>query len=826
MPSIALALIVPFLGGCGSEDEFAATGPARSLTGLDLTEHAPDQLLAQPGIFQADEEWRRSWGTGWDRRLSTTAAGVSFRWTDGDVAEMQLPALESEDREVVVNVEARVEGAPVSVEARLNGVTLGRRAVDEVPATLRFPAPRTHWVRGANLLELAIDRTAETWRSQEDGGRAWRGVGVSAVDYAEHRSATWSAGEGFTLAAGTSAVYALERDVASGGKLIGRGHSSGSGRLEFVAQGRTGGDFDGRDVGEPVAVEFSAPGPFEFTLAPEWSDAERDVALRATWHGSGEAHLEQLAVQRNAARLPPIVFISIDTLAARSLSLYGYGRETTPRLDAFAKQCVVFEDCRANTSWTAPSYISQFTGLLPAANRVVADESGGSLSLWDKRLVAPDRWTLAQALRARGYRTGGVVANTWLALTRGIARGFDHFDDEPSEHALTETDWAAPVVFERALAWLDEDSNRPPFAFVQLLDVHAPYLPGSEWRGRFGSDVLSDVSPLPVVSGRAQVARSLRRAQALALGPEAGEASQVDGARMRAAYDENLAEFDADFGVFLDELQRRPWFDEAIILISADHGEAMEEPRFVFDHVFPAEDVLRVPLIVRLPRGERRGTRIDVPVQLVDLYPTLIEAAGLDPSDRGLGGRSLWSVLHGRPSDIADDRASLVHDAGYGSRAVVDGRWKLVEFPIVGLPVPTMLSIQGAYDRWAAFDPATARRAERVGIQSDFIARLWIDYDDPLLALPGLEPLIASLSRFYASSPGVVHELYDLERDPLALRDVSADHPQRVTELAAVLAESRARLESLRPSASADDGGGADAEALDRLRALGYLGDE
>ncbi|QDU85923.1 Sulfatase [Planctomycetes bacterium Pla163] len=829
LPLLALASIVVLLSGCDSGEGVAPSALEGSGSALVLTDHAPDALFAQPGLLRVGSAGRQSWGRGWDRRISTAEDGTPIRWSGGPSSHLTLSALAPSDREIAISVLARVEGESIAVAAHLNGTELGAFTVDEVPTTLRFEAPEGRWVRGENRFELAFDRTLEVWRSQQDGGRGDHAVAVSEVAYAEPRPATWSFDGGLSLAPGASAAYALERGHSAGSMLHVRGRSEGPGELTLGPFGRTGGRCDGREAGDPVRIDVP-DGPFDLSLDDRWAastEGAGDLALRVAWTGEGTVQVERLALEREVAPLPPIVFISIDTLAAANIGTYGYGRSTTPRLDAFAEQCVVFENCRANTSWTAPSYISQFTGLLPAANRVQDAVDGGTPTLWDQRLVAPERWTIAQALRAHGYRTGAVVANTWLALTRGITRGFDDFDDEPSQHPLTDPRGRASVVFERALAWLDADRERPPFVFVQVLDVHAPYLPGEGWRGRFGSDVDGDGPRLPVVGERALVSRSLRRTQTAALGIDGGAVREVDASRMRAAYDENLAEFDADLGAFLDELQQRPWFEEAIVVISADHGEAMEEPRFVFDHFFPDEGVLEVPLIVRLPRAARAGTRIDAPVQLVDLYPTLIEAVGLDPAHRELSGTSLWTLLRGRPSGIGDDRVRFVHDAGNGSRAVVDGRWKLVELPVTGLPVATALSIQEIWDRWAAFDPEIVRRAERAGLRSDSIARLWVDHDDPLAALSGLDPLIASLMEFYAASPAPLHELYDLERDPLALRDVAADHPERVQELVRRLTESRTALEGLRPAApGADEDSSADDAALERLRALGYLGDE
>jgi hypothetical protein len=168
-----------------------------------------------------------------------------------------------------------------------------------------------------------------------------------------------------------------------------------------------------------------------------------------------------------------------------------------------------------------------------------------------------------------------------------------------------------------------------------------------------------------------------------------------------------------------------------------------------------------------------------------------------------------------------------VLDGALGSRAVERAGWKLVEYPIAELPPEGLLSMGPAHARWASFDPDTARRAAGVGIAPDTMAGLWLEHDDPFALLAQVEQLPASLARFYASEPGVLRELYHLESDPNGLVDVAADHPELVLDLAAALAAAVDQCQAARPVLARDVGEpSADAAALDRLRALGYLGDE
>lgn len=133
-----------------------------------------------------------------------------------------------------------------------------------------------------------------------------------------------------------------------------------------------------------------------------------------------------------------------------------------------------------------------------------------------------------------------------------------------------------------------------------------------------------------------------------------------------------------------------------------------------------------------------------------------------------------------------------------------------------------------AHARWAAFAPGVARRATAAGIGPDAIGELWSRYDDPLVEMPELGPIAVSLARFYASSPGHLQQLYDLDADPSTLRDVAAEHPDVVRALASQLRASLAEHEALRPSLAEHEEGstgraGVDDAALERLVELGYI---
>src|SRR5579863_3795066 len=204
------------------------------------------------------------------------------------------------------------------------------------------------------------------------------------------------------------------------------------------------------------------------------------------------------ASTRTSAGKPNIVLITLDTVRADHLSLYGYSRPTSPHLDGWARQGVVFDDAISASSWTLASHASMFTGLLP-------HQHGAN---WQDP-VDTSRWTLAEVLRAYGYETAGFAANTYLEAGWGMSQGFQAYDDVSAfgRHNLSDT-WAGKQVLQpwyydlvqpdhfdrveasdlnsRVVSWYQRRSGQPFFLFVNYFDAHGPYLSPPPFDRRFG----------------------------------------------------------------------------------------------------------------------------------------------------------------------------------------------------------------------------------------------------------------------------------------------------------------------------------------------------
>jgi len=296
---------------------------------------------------------------------------------------------------------------------------------------------------------------------------------------------------------------------------------------------------------------------------------------------------------RERPRHPDVFIISIDTLRADHLPLYGYKAVATPNIDALGHDGVVFANAYSHCPLTLPSHVSLFTGLLPAANGV-HDNVG--------YVFDPSRHpTLASLLKSAGYRTGAAISAYVLRRSTGVAAGFDTYDDEiPFVDDAPSASLQRPgfEAFKVARDWLASSDSRPRFFFLHLYEPHAPYTPPVRFRN------------------------------------------------IALPYDGEIAAADAIVGDFLGELRTRGLYDDALVVLLSDHGEGLMEHGEQEHGILLYREDLHVPLIVKLP-GNQKGHSVDRDdVQLVDILPTVLDLAGL-PLPGGLSGNSLLPSMAG-----------------------------------------------------------------------------------------------------------------------------------------------------------------------------------
>src|SRR6185503_7028132 len=225
------------------------------------------------------------------------------------------------------------------------------------------------------------------------------------------------------LKPGAEVRYRIEPRTGSEVRLKARAASAGTLAAGWFTIDRSTGM---ETPGKQWQIEKGWPGEVEHTFP---LSSEEDLQeLRLAWRApTGGTEVELLALGLQESELverPSIVLIAIDTLSARHLSAYGYPLETDPEIARFASESFLFENCFSNAPWTVPSFMALMTGLYSRSHELA---SGGS-ELWERWFLAPNRWTLAESLRAAGYRTAGFVDTTWIADKFGFVQGFDAFD--------------------------------------------------------------------------------------------------------------------------------------------------------------------------------------------------------------------------------------------------------------------------------------------------------------------------------------------------------------------------------------------------------------
>ncbi len=343
--------------------------------------------------------------------------------------------------------------------------------------------------------------------------------------------------------------------------------------------------------------------------------------------------LSMVACRPPAADLGPppnVLLLVVDCLRADHLSLSGYERETTPSIDALAAESVRFTRTISQASWTRPSLPTILTGLYPSEHGLHSfDESeAGSV----KSPSLPESvTTVAEALKARGYRTALIGEQFQLSPRFGLNQGFDFYKNRASD---------AANIHRNLFRWLDgESAGGPFFAYLHYLEIHWPYCPPPAVRGTF-NDGSSEIR-------WCHKWRELRQdilSGAVAL-------TEVDREVMKARYDEELLALDGRLGELFAELKSRGLWDDTLIVLTSDHGEEFYEHGSMGHGQSLYGELIDVPLVFKPPAAwpAEVDRAVDAVVELRSISPTVLEAAGAPPFE-GVAAPSLVPWMTGRPT--------------------------------------------------------------------------------------------------------------------------------------------------------------------------------
>jgi arylsulfatase A-like enzyme len=485
---------------------------------------------------------------------------------------------------------------------------------------------------------------------------------------------------------------------------------------------------------------------------------------------------------------PNLILIVWDTVRADRMSLYGYPKRTTPRLDESAREAVVFERAISPGNWTVPSHASIFTGLPVSAHGA----------------VAPGKWltdeheTLAETLAAAGYDTYAFTANPHASEVTNLVQGFQTVEHSwdgywapacrantaskliPEDRSTEFSPARAPdddaSVGKRRLykdcgdhmgsallRWIDSrpDKNKPFFAFLNYMEAHVPRWPRLSSRERI-------TAPDQIRASLDMDASSFRQFLHM-FGIERYAPRELRA--IGDVFDATLLDLDIATKTLFDLLAERGLLDSSVVILTSDHGENLGE-HGQLDHKYNIYDTLiRVPLLVRYPHGRHAG-RIEAPVSTRDIHATALALAGLDVPRAAGSATPLPPHVPDRPTRPA--------------------------FSEMIAPVPAALD--RVSEKFPDFDPTPWRRRMR-SIERDAF-------------------------KLIAISDGAV-ELFDLSEDPSEENDLSAANPARVAEMQQALGTWVTSFPHFDPTAH-ERLAGPDAlspAVREQLRVLGYSED-
>lgn len=471
----------------------------------------------------------------------------------------------------------------------------------------------------------------------------------------------------------------------------------------------------------------------------------------------------------------------LDALRADHLSCYGYDRETTPVIDEIAADGVRYSQCFSPGTWTKPVGASILTGLYPPAHGVRTREDVFNRSL-------P---TLAAQLTDAGHHTVAFSTMGNVSASLGFDKGFDEYHDlykdpeivakrqkrsveeEELDHENT-TEVALPRaedLSERVCEWLDQsaDFNHPFFAFCWSIEPHIPYNPPEEYQTyidpNYDGPVDGSRECLPTVS------------------------TEEDLQQLKGLYDGGIRYNDSELGRIVSELKERGLYEDTLIVVLGDHGDAFNEHGKLSHGHLPHDELIHVPLIMKTPNEEgSAGDEITEMASLVDLPQTVLSAVPeADPFENAHGRVLPPFGPEGSSAPVySEKRARDIYPAYYGIRTE---SWKYMEIDSPSRSPRTIFR--------------TIKQLWKQGIVGD------------ILSHPGyyLERYIHSKDQF----------LFDLEQDP-------AEKTNCVRGQSQVAASMRETLEELRNleietavEKSSDEDGEIDSGTHEQLRQLGYV---
>jgi arylsulfatase A-like enzyme len=622
LPFVAVISVAAALYGCGSDGSQANHHQAlwRALQDPQLVSFgfdAPDYRFdGRGGGLMLTEGW------------TPASRGKNPQsWVNGTHAALLFSNRGS--GRAVFRARARAlwwEGAPEQrMTVTLNGHPAGEVVTERQWRNLEVELPVAQLVPGMNRIDLHLSYSRKPKNLGLNADKRDLSVAFDwlAVDrHPEHprnlgRRRTWIRSEDEVLVLKSGAVVGLP--IAPGMSVQWQGLRAGV-SVEMERPDSSWESLWSGDEIPPAGASVTAANTSNRVLfvriSHRGSPGTRPVRL--DW---SESSLRMEKIASAPPHQPNVFLYVVDTLRKDALDIYGGSRPTSPRLRQLAADGVVFEHTTVASTWTLPSVVSMITGVYPFEHGVMQ----GNI-----KLTADGGYPLLpQLLGDQGYDTVGISQSFVAGPQFGIDNGFQSFFLSNQLNSRT----LRTGEMRRTLSeWLSNrpDWSRPAFVYLHTVGPHAPYLPPPEQMG------FAEANP-----GSLQL-REYRPARFVEMG-HGKDPAEVD--HLRALYDGEVAYADAELGRFLDLLIYFGLYDDSLVIFTSDHGEEFND-HGSFDHGRTMyEEVAEVPLIVKLPAGVDvpRGLRVQTRVSSLDLFPTILETAGIPSPSRW--GRSLLQVI-------------------------------------------------------------------------------------------------------------------------------------------------------------------------------------
>ena len=475
----------------------------------------------------------------------------------------------------------------------------------------------------------------------------------------------------------------------------------------------------------------------------------------------------KVGILPDGARPPDVILILVDALRADRLGVYGNPQALSPTMDQLATEGVTFSFCQAQAPWTLPSVATLFTSFYPGVHKALSYQVVESMEQGKQAVqsVLSDQFiTLAEVMQAGGFQTAGFVGAKFLRDGYGFGQGFDHYDTSFADNTVR-----GDQVNDAFLKWYDEkrDASKPMFVYLHYMDVHGPYNAAARFMDPLTAEVEKNADKRPMEPKQMQRLNAYLRVPP----PDATDPEQYDRLKIYreywvARYNAGVREMDYYLDQLIQNLKQRGVWDNAYVILVADHGEALCE-HDLWEHGYSLyETDLHVPMILRWPQALPTGKRVQRLAGLIDLMPTLVEQLHLTGPAK-TQGVSLVDAM----SDRLPEKPPLV---------------KFAE------------GIKGG-------------GAPQYGLFTD-LTKLIVTYIPQRPQPDGT-----------AQKPIVAYQLFNLGTDPGELFDISKQYSEHVGKMMGLIKKVIAENQASRPGALAPPKA-VEQSTIDALASLGYVG--